>query len=139
MQNPNTVNLGEDGYACWLRYAQRDVQPELRALVSSAAVTTGGPIMESARAELARGIRGICGVTPSFSKSPPKKGGLVLGTMDSMRRAGIAVPETAAGLTPEGFIMKASGEGEGILVRFNGESARARRATRPGGVTCLRP
>jgi alpha-glucuronidase len=117
----------EDGYKCWLRYAPRAGVPSVRSLVSSLTVLGRRPILDSARDELLRGIGGMFAMETTLSKTARKGGGLVLGTIDSMREAGISVPDyLTAGLSREGFVLKTVlktvGEGEAARVLLAGKT-----------------
>ncbi len=75
----------EDGYDLWLRYrplaptAQRQLQADITGIV---ATTQPSPLMQSALAELARGIGGLSGKTPPRTQAL-RDGSLVIGTAAS--------------------------------------------------------
>lgn len=81
------ISHAETGEAAWLRYAA--LPPELAAKYSSlpATVTLAGdsPVLQSARTELLRGIRGMLGRTLRISATPPSEPVIVLGTFEGIR------------------------------------------------------
>jgi alpha-glucuronidase len=77
----------ETGYDAWLRYAALNKPPALPAVV---ATLSESEVMETARQELIRGIRGMTGETLRAESSAPREDAIVLGTLDKIR---VAFPE----------------------------------------------
>ncbi|MGH7747810.1 MAG: alpha-glucuronidase family glycosyl hydrolase, partial [Candidatus Dormibacteria bacterium] len=60
------------------------------------------PVLESAKAELIRGVRGMLGRTLRGDKPLPQESAIILGTVDSLQQAVPPIPG-AAGLRDDGF------------------------------------
>jgi alpha-glucuronidase len=102
----------ESGYNAWLRYAPLSGPGQDRALKSLPAVLVvvgDGPILNSARDEMLRGIRGMTGRTLRLSNSAPHESAIVLGTGDALRR--LSLPARDAALAPEGFLIQTIRQG----------------------------
>ncbi len=98
----------ETGRAAWLRYAALDETSArtYRGAVPAAVVALGDAVtIQSAREEIARGIRGMLGRVPRYEPAIPKESAIVLGTLDQVRKAlpQVSVP---AGLASDGFWLK---------------------------------
>lgn len=98
----------ETGAAAWLRYAPLDKQVALNyaALPASVVVIGDSPILNSAKSELIRGIRGMLGTTLRTEKLFPQQSVFVLGTISSLQAAApqlVASPE----LREDGFLLTA--------------------------------
>jgi alpha-glucuronidase len=78
------AETGADG---WLRYAPLDKHEsqEYAALPASLVVLSESPVLNSAKAELMRGIRGMLGRTLSVEKSFPQESAIILGTLPALR------------------------------------------------------
>ena len=92
----------ETGYDMWLRYARLDVPPQIPAVL----VTAGdSKLIDSARTEMIRGVRGMTGKTLRIEKALPKEGAIVLGTLDNIRQA---LPQltSSAHLDPDAYWLR---------------------------------
>ena len=80
----------ETGYKAWLRYAALDeaASRQYREALP-AVVTTAGEsvIIDNARQELIRGIRGMLGRTLRVEAGVPAEGAIVVGTLAEIRKA----------------------------------------------------
>jgi alpha-glucuronidase len=77
----------EDGYDLWLRYppVSGAQLAEYRAAATELVAPAGGsPTLEAARAELARGVRGLLGREPQSATRVTQDGALVIGTPRSL-------------------------------------------------------
>ena len=70
----------ETGRDAWLRYANHYTQP-LPAVVTE---TGNSVLLDSARSEVIRGVRGMTGRTLRVEAGIPKEASIVLGTLDSL-------------------------------------------------------
>jgi alpha-glucuronidase len=80
----------ETGAAAWLRYEtlSDSALRQYRAAVPPAVTTYGNsPVLESARHELIRGIRGMLGRTLRVESQLPAEGSVVLGTLAQIRQS----------------------------------------------------
>ncbi len=80
----------ETGYNAWLRYEALDggARSQYREAMPPVVVAFGSSsVMESARWELIRGIRGMLGRTLRVESRLPRENAILLGTLDEMRRA----------------------------------------------------
>ena len=99
----------ETGYDAWLRYesindkASKDLYAQLPAVVVSFGDSA---VVKSSQAELLRGIRGMLGRTLRVEKSVATENAIMLGTIDSIKKA---VPsfQAPANLNEDGYILKA--------------------------------
>ena len=74
----------ETGYNAWLRYAPLDTAPVgLPAVVAAAEDST---LLDSARQELIRGLRGMTGRTLRAETGVPKEGAIVVGTFAQLAK-----------------------------------------------------
>jgi alpha-glucuronidase len=99
----------EDGYDLWLRYpaVSGERLPEYRAaateLISGAAAS---PTLQAARAELARGLRGMLGAEPLTAARVTQDGAILVGTPQSLPAlAALGLALERAG--PEGYVIRA--------------------------------
>jgi len=75
----------ETGYDAWLRYTPR------AATVPAAIATIGNsPVLDSARAELVRGLRGITGRTLRIESSIPAEPAIILGTLANLQQLNLS-------------------------------------------------
>jgi alpha-glucuronidase len=85
-----TAVHGETGYDAWLRYARLDpvsltqYRETLPAVVASIGDSN---LLESARQELIRGVRGMTGRTLRLEAGLPREGAIVIGTLAALRKA----------------------------------------------------
>lgn len=84
----------EDGHEAWLRYAplNRVARVKYAAMPASVVALSDTAILNSARDEIVRGIRGMLGRTLRISKQLPGEPAIVLGTIGSFKSA---APELA--------------------------------------------
>ncbi|MGA2383219.1 MAG: alpha-glucuronidase family glycosyl hydrolase [Gemmatimonadales bacterium] len=109
---PASARLSADnGYELWLRYHRIADQALLRAYRADIAqlVTQGGsPTLEAARAELARGLQGLLGVTLPASSEVASDGAVVLGTPSgSPLVASLPLADALRQAGDEGFVLRA--------------------------------
>ncbi|MGH9743234.1 MAG: alpha-glucuronidase family glycosyl hydrolase, partial [Candidatus Acidiferrum sp.] len=99
-------SLAETGADAWLRYAALDKQAAQKysGLPASVAVLGESPVLESAKAELIRGVRRMLGRTLREDKSLPNESAIILGTLSTLRSE---IPELpgSAGLRDDGFLL----------------------------------
>ena len=98
----------ETGSGAWLRYAPLDdgAGRQYRAVVPAAVTPLSDSVLvESARQELIRGIRGMLGRTLRAEPRVPKEGAIVLGTLTEIRKAAPRFP-LAANLEADGYWLK---------------------------------
>jgi alpha-glucuronidase len=85
----------ETGRDAWLRYA-----PQNGRRVPGVLATIGdSPILDNARDEILRGVRGMAGKTLRLESGMPKESAIVLGTLD-------AFPNLRATLPPDAYLLK---------------------------------
>jgi alpha-glucuronidase len=80
----------ETGYDAWLRYARIDakVAQEQYAKFPAVVVALGkSPVVESAREELIRGVRGMLGRTLRAASELPKESSILIGTFGDVQAA----------------------------------------------------
>src|SRR5438067_1519348 len=110
---------GETGYDAWLRYSPLDeaVIRQYRGALPGAVTTLGSSaVLQSARQELARGIRGMAGRTLRITSGVPKENAIVLGTLAELKRA---APQWGldAALKPDGYWLRTvSSDGHRYLI-----------------------
>jgi len=96
----------ETGEAAWLRYAPLDAQAVRQYSALPAVVVKLGdsPVLDSAQAELVRGIRGMLGRTLREEKRLPQEPAILLATLSSLKAL---APELASGvnLGEDGFLL----------------------------------
>src|SRR5260221_11992359 len=87
----------ETGYDAWLRYA-----PVVSSATPAVIVTFGdSKLVDSARQELIRGVRGMLGRTLRAETGLPKENAIVLGTLADLQQLNITV-----GLNPDGYLLR---------------------------------
>lgn len=114
----------ETGYEAWLRYAalEEAAARQYHTALPAAAVTFGdSPVIQSAREELLRGVRGMLERTLRLEPRLPKENAIVLGTLAELRRW---APELnlAAELPEDAFWLKtvtASGRSYLVITASN--------------------
>ena len=80
---------GETGYDGWLRYAEMDnvaARKKYEALPATVVVLGNQPILESAKAELLRGVRGMLGRTLRTTTQLRDENSIVLGTLEVVQK-----------------------------------------------------
>jgi len=98
----------ETGYDAWLRYAQLN-PPALaqyrNAMPAVVAAYGDSEVLDSARQELIRGVRGMLGRTLRVESSPPHEGAVVLGTLGALRPV---LPKTSlpGSLPEDAYLLK---------------------------------
>ncbi|MGA2264664.1 MAG: alpha-glucuronidase family glycosyl hydrolase, partial [Acidobacteriota bacterium] len=88
----------ETGSSAWLRYAALDdaAARQYRLAVPAVMVSVGDSLLiQSARQELIRGIRGMLGRTLRVEPRIPEETALVLGTLATLRQAAPRFPLSA--------------------------------------------
>jgi alpha-glucuronidase len=110
---------GETGYDAWLRYSPLDetVIGQYRGGLPGAITTLGSSdVVQSARQELTRGIRGMAGRTLRITSGVPEEDAIVLSTLADLKRA---APQWGLGaaLKPDGYWLKTvSSDGHRYLI-----------------------
>jgi alpha-glucuronidase len=96
----------EIGAAAWLRYAPLEKQAAQKYSALPAVVVVAGdsPVLDSAKAELIRGIRGMLGRTLRDDKSLPEESSIILGTLSALQSTLPGIP-ASAGLREDGFLL----------------------------------
>jgi alpha-glucuronidase len=96
----------ESGQAAWLRYAPLALQAARPYSALPAVVVKLGdsPVLDSAQAELVRGIRGMLGRTLREEKQLPPEPAIVLGTVSSLKTIVAALALTTP-LRDDGFVL----------------------------------
>ncbi|MHB8502447.1 MAG: alpha-glucuronidase family glycosyl hydrolase [Candidatus Acidiferrales bacterium] len=96
----------ENGSEAWLRYAPLDQQAAQKysALPASVVVLGDSPVLDSAKAELIRGIRGMLGRTLRDNKSLPQEKAIILGTLSTLQSAALQISGSAP-LREDGFLL----------------------------------
>lgn len=89
------ADTGQDG---WLRYAPLPsvARAKYASLPAAVAVFGGSPILDSARDEVIRGVRGMLGRTLRAEKELPKEPAIILTTVASLKSVApnVTVPKT---------------------------------------------
>ncbi len=77
----------ETGADAWLRYAPLDKQAAqtYSALPASVVALGASPVLDSAKAELIRGVRGMLGKTLRDDKALPQESAIILGTFSALQ------------------------------------------------------
>lgn len=85
----STCARAETGADAWLRYTplEKQAAQKYSRLPASVVVLGDSPVLESAKAELIRGIRGMLGKTLRDDKTLPKENAIVLGTLSALQSA----------------------------------------------------
>jgi alpha-glucuronidase len=121
--------FAETGYDAWLRYAELDATAryQYRQMVPPAVMSLGNsPVINNARQELVRGVRGMLGRTLRIEVQLPKEGAIVIGTQAEIHKALPQLPVPGAigaegywiGLFTENgarYIIIAGGDDRGVL------------------------
>jgi len=96
----------ETGADAWLRYAPLGEQAAQKYshLPATVVVLGNSPVLESAKAELIRGIRGMFGKTLRDDKTLPRDHAIVLGTLSALQSATPGI-SASAGLPEDGFLL----------------------------------
>ncbi|MGC2889464.1 MAG: alpha-glucuronidase family glycosyl hydrolase [Candidatus Acidiferrum sp.] len=96
----------ETGADAWLRYAPLDERaaPKYANLPASVVVLGDSPVLDSAKAELIRGIHGILGRTLRDDKSLPHENAIILGTFSALQSVAPWITG-GAGLREDGFLL----------------------------------
>jgi len=106
-------------YDAWLRYEpieDQSVKALYERLPAVVVTLDDSPVVSAAAGELLRGVRGMLGRTLRVEAKVPAEDSIVLGTVESVKRA---APELAAagGLIADGFWLKAAAfNGHRILI-----------------------
>ncbi len=97
----------ESGYDGWLRYAPIEPNSSVPAVVTTLGDSM---VLESARQELMRGVRGMLARTLRVESGMPKGSAIILGTLARIQQA---FPEwrLAANLKPDGYWLKTVASG----------------------------
>src|SRR5262249_50348850 len=103
----------ETGYDAWLRYesindkSSRDLYAQVPAVIAS---LDDSVVVKSAQQELLSGIRGMLGQTLRIEKLIPKENAILLGTVDSIKKAvpSFSVPTN---FKEDGYILKTANVG----------------------------
>jgi alpha-glucuronidase len=103
-----TCARAETGADAWLRYAPlgKSAEQKYSALPTRMVVLGNSPVLDSARAELIRGIRGMLGRTLRQEKSLSQDSAVVLGTLSALRVDSPKLFEEAD-LQEDGFLLAA--------------------------------
>ena len=98
----------ETGYAAWLRYAPIDAtaRKHYAALPANVVALDDSQVIQTAQAELIRGVRGMLGRTLRAESSLPKESAIILGIYASVKPL-IPAADFPAGLATDGFFLKA--------------------------------
>lgn len=101
---PAGVGLrAETGYDAWLRYAPIDDERQRYQALPAAAVALGDSVViQAAREELVRGVRGMLGRTLRIEARLPKESAIVVGTLDAIKN----VTSLTADLKEDGYWLK---------------------------------
>jgi alpha-glucuronidase len=105
-----TAPVGEDGYDLWLRYREVD-RPDLlesyRTAFTQVVVVGEGSVLESAEAELVRGLSGLLGRSIGVVPAPSRHGAVVPGTPETSPVVRDHVPaDVLEKLGPEGYVLR---------------------------------
>ncbi len=88
----------ETGYNAWLRYAPLEHGQTMPALI---ATFGDSKLVESARQEVIRGVRGMLGRTLRIETGIPKESAIILGTLADLQQLHLS-----ANLKPDGYLLK---------------------------------
>src|ERR1017187_5415441 len=101
---------GETGRDAWLRYAPIE-NPAYREAMPAVVASFGSSVMiQRAREEWIRGLRGMLGRTPRIESRMPGESAVLLGTLDELRRAAPQLQLTGD-LAPDGYWLKTASTG----------------------------
>lgn len=99
----------EDGYDLWLRYPalQSEIRDRYQSVIQYLVPSASSPQLDSARAELIRGLTGLLGAAPAVHNEVSQHGAIVFGTPRSSPVIGqLGWNLNAAG--PEGYIIRSA-------------------------------
>jgi alpha-glucuronidase len=116
----------ETGAGAWLRYAPVDdaARSQYRDAIPAKITAFGNSaVVESARQELIRGVRGMLGRTLGVETRVPAEGAVVLGTLADLQR-GAPQFRLAGSLEPDGFWLKSAAAGGANYTIVAGANAR---------------
>ena len=102
------VAWGEDGSAAWLRYERLDglALERYRSAVPATVVSYGpSQLVETARDEVIRGVRGMLGRTLRVERELAGESAIVLGRVEELRAAGLK-PGATTLATGDGFVLR---------------------------------
>jgi alpha-glucuronidase len=104
----------ETGAEAWLRYAPLDktAAQKYSALPASVVVLGGSPVLDSAKGELIRGVRGMLARTLREEKSLPPASAILLGTVFALQTAQPALLQNV-NLHGDGFLL-ATAQSQGV-------------------------
>jgi len=108
----------QTGDAAWLRYApivDRAVSGRYDGLPAVVVSLDSSPVVESARQEIVRGVRGMLGRTLRIERELPSESAIVLGTLAAVGKA-VKGLGPAPALEPDGYWLKTVAEGGRTLV-----------------------
>jgi alpha-glucuronidase len=88
----------ESGYDAWLRYAPIENRQSVPAVI---AAIGDSKLIESARQEAIRGVRGMLGRTLRIETGLPKESAIILGTLPDLQQLNLS-----AKLKPDGYLLK---------------------------------
>jgi alpha-glucuronidase len=96
----------ETGYDAWLRYAPLENAASYRQSMPAVITTFGdSKLIESARQETIRGIRGMLGRTLRVESGVPNESAIILGTIADLQRTAPQLQLTFNG-KPDGYLLK---------------------------------
>lgn len=101
-----TCARAETGADAWLRYARLDEQAAQKysALPPNLVVLGNSPVLDSAKAELIRGVQGMLGRILHEEKNLPQENAVILGTLSALRADSPKIFEHAD-LHEDGFLL----------------------------------
>ena len=96
----------ERGADAWLRYAllEKQAAQKYATLPASVVVLGNSPVLDSAKAELIRGIRGMLGRTLRDDQTLPRENAIVLGTFSGLQHVS-SNPLQQTDLRDDGFLL----------------------------------
>jgi alpha-glucuronidase len=101
---------GEDGYELWLRYCQvgnADRLAQYRRAIASVTLPGKSATVAIITAELARSLPVLLGRAVPISEQKPIGNALVLGTIDGLKAAGMAIPRVDyTGMDEQGYLIR---------------------------------
>ncbi len=107
----------ETGYDAWLRYAPLENPAPARQFVPAVIATLGdSKLVESAREEAIRGVRGMLGRKLRVETGMPKEDAVILGTLADLH--------LSADLKPDGYLLKTLHAGKLIYIIVAGGNDR---------------
>ena len=102
----STCARAETGAEAWLRYAplEKQAAQKYSHLPATVVVLGDSPVLESAKVELIRGIRGMLGRTLRDGKTLPRENAIVLGPLSELQSAALEI-SGSDGLRKDGFLL----------------------------------